>query len=223
MLSKTGGRDKLMALVQFVPCFASGPVGALGASDTAERLMAISSLADKYRTVTRLTGLLEILSPVSLARLAREKDATLAKLGVLETGALAAFFASEMLATLSSVGIIKPSKKRAAQYGPLAVFFWFYQLTLNIVSISYRLFVVNPRGAKERYELQLNLVKSCSWWIFALSLFSKDSKPQLQEVKGGLLAIPHTIIETLSPSGITLSAPTRGLLGTVAMCCDLSL
>lgn len=236
-LSTTGNRDNVMAVLQFGSTILSVPAGAAGNKSLAESLVKLASLADGYRTVTRLFGLVNMLDSGNLKKLsdasAREQP-IIAKLGLMEYAASCLFFPFENLGLLTQWGVInKGDAGRVANYGGVAVFFWWWSLTLKLASTIYRMLLaypyLTPRGTDatsvrrqaDWRRLQLTLLKTICWWIFAMGCLPAKGKPQLLRNVSGFLVPLHRLIELLSPSALSLSPLVRGVLGMIATSCDI--
>ena len=228
-LARTWDRDKVMAIVQFLPMILEKPVSALGQADFASSLLKLSSMADHYRTITRLSCLLDFLSPEKLEAVKSVRDPVLRKVSLAEYVASTLFFPFEHLALLTGAGVIKNEK--GGRFGGVAVFFWFWSLILADIRGAYQLLLTYPHvtpGAKDASSLKrntefnrllVNFIKTLSFTIFAWSVFPQG-KPQLLADASGVFLPIHKLIAALSPSPLGIGQATKGVLGLIATACD---
>lgn len=229
-LSRTWDRDKAMAIIQFLPAVIQTPLSALGQGELAASLMQLAVMADRYRTITRCSCLLDFLSPEKLEAVKSVRDPVLRKLSLSEYFATVCFFPFEHLALLHGFGVLKGEK--GARFGGVAVFFWFWSLIFADIRGLYQLLLAYPHrsaGAKDAASLKrntefnrlvLNLIKTMSFTIFAMSVLP-ESKPELLAEPAGLLLPLQKVIQALTPSPISLGSTSKGVLGLIATSCDL--
>jgi hypothetical protein len=236
-LQKTADRDKVMGIAQFLPLFLEGPLTAMGKKGLAESLMALGQLADGYRTVTRLSGTIDMTSDHAINATKAVKDPILRKLGALEYVCGFCFFPCEHIALLNHFGVLKNWGKRADDFRPLACFFWYWGLTLRVWTTAYQMLLLFPKVDKrsrdpntlkinaEFRRLQLTLVKTLSYWVFAMSVFPPGGKAQLMANPGGLFYPLHRLVEVLSPPSIANATNNtiRGALGLTAVVIEIIL
>lgn len=229
-LASTRNRDKVMGIVQFLPMMLSGPAQALGMQGFSEGLLKASQLADGYRAVTRLSGLVDMLDPRKIAGLSTIRDPILRRLSAIEFVFTVGFFPCEHIALAGTFGVIKGDG--VPRFSGLAVFCWFWSLTVHALRVLYEMLLeypyISPKARdaaslKRNADFQrkiIDLVKTLSWWVFALTCFPAKGKPQLLTKPAGVLLPLHRAVEIISPSALSLSTTLRGLLGMIAMTCD---
>ena len=62
LLSRTDGRDQLMGVLQFLPGVLVPVAERAGKTELVASLQALAAMAGGYRSVTRLTGMMGVLS-----------------------------------------------------------------------------------------------------------------------------------------------------------------
>ncbi len=229
-LARTWDRDKVMAIIQFLPSVLEVPLSALGQTDLSASLLQLGVMCDRYRTITRCSCLLDFLSPEHLETVKSVRDPVVRKLSLCEYFATICFFPFEHLALLNGFGVLKNTN--GGRFGGLAVFFWFWSLIFADIRGMYQLLLAYPHvtpGAKDAASLKRNtefrsllvkFVKTMSFTIFAWSVFPA-SKPALLAEPAGLLLPLHKLIAALSPAPLTIGSSTKGVLGLIATGCDL--
>lgn len=229
LLAKTWDRDRIVAVAQFLPMVLDAPLKAVGKTQLHESLNHIGTLADSYRTLTRFSGLIDTLTPEKLQALVSPRDPTIRRLGLLEFISHTLFFPCEHIAFLIKNGVVKGD---AARVGGLTVFFWFWSLVFAEIRNVYQMLLAYPyltpkatdaasvKRQAEWKRLVLNLIKTTCFLIFSVTCFPTKGKPQLLTKSTGVLVPIHKAIELLSPSHLTLSTSTRGVLGLAATLCD---
>lgn len=229
-LSDTHNRDKIMASLAFIPMFLAQPAGKVTGSVTlAESLARLGSLADSYRTVTRLSGLFDVVQPQNVAQALSIPNPLVRNLSLLEFFCSVCFFPSEHLALFTKFGIVHHgSEKHFKHYSTLAVFFWFWGLVLKIVRNALLLVQTKnklmasgdnnsaaPKLRQDAQQYQLKLVGAVSYLIFSLTCHSQ--KARLFLGSGNVITAPvNTLFEMLSPPRLELPMWARGLLGVIA-------
>ncbi|RNE95967.1 Gim5A protein, partial [Trypanosoma conorhini] len=142
-LSDTWNRDKVMAIVQFLPMALEGPVRNAGCDSLAASLGNLSKMADAYRAVTRLSLVLNALSSKTLADLAKPReDAFVWRLEQVSHAFHVGFCFNEHTAVLAGRGVFKSG---LARLGGVAVLCWFYTLVLGLVRQVYLLAKHSPK------------------------------------------------------------------------------
>ncbi|KAH9601381.1 Peroxisomal biogenesis factor 11 [Trypanosoma melophagium] len=236
-LSDTWNRDKVMAIVQFLPMALEGPVRNAGSEGLAASLGNLSKMADAYRAVTRLSLIFNALSPKTLESLAKPKeDAIVWRLEQISHAFHIGFCLNEHTAVLAGHGVLKSELTR---FGGIAVVCWLYTLILGIVRQMYLLMKHNPNcpckalvpaSAKDEKKVVpytheeckravVNLVKMGCFAVFALSCLPEGKPQLLRDVSGPLVPL-HTLIKTIAPNKLHLGDSVRGLLAFVASVCD---
>ncbi|KAH9601878.1 hypothetical protein LSM04_009036 [Trypanosoma melophagium] len=219
-LSDTWNRDKVMAIVQFLPMALEGPVRNAGSEGLAASLGNLSKMADAYRAVTRLSLIFNALSPKTLESLAKPKeDAIVWRLEQISHAFHIGFCLNEHTAVLAGHGVLKSELTR---FGGIAV------VCCTTPTAPARPFV--PASAKDEKKVVpytheeckravVNLVKMGCFAVFALSCLPEGKPQLLRDVSGPLVPL-HTLIKTIAPNKLHLGDSVRGLLAFVASVCD---
>ncbi|EKF31754.1 Gim5A protein, putative,glycosomal membrane protein, putative [Trypanosoma cruzi marinkellei] len=234
-LSDTWNRDKVMAIVQFLPMALEGPVRNAGCDSLAESLGNLSKMADAYRAVTRLSLLLNALSSKTLKALAKPKeDALVWRLEQVSHAFHIGFCLNEHTAVLAGRGVLNSGLTRI---GGVAVVCWLYTLLLGIARQAYLLAKHSPRGSckalvpedaekkvvpythEECKRAVVNLVKMSCFAVFAMTCLPEGRPKLLQDVCGPLVPL-HELIRAIAPNKLHLSDTVRGLLAATASLCD---
>ena len=227
-LSKTWSRDSIMALAQFIPMAIAQPVAQVtGSRALAESLLRVSQLADGYRTVTRLSGLVDTLKPSRINGIATIPQPLIRQIATAEAVMSLGFFPTEHLALFTKFGILPAGDKNFQHYSTLAVFFWFWGLLLKTVRLS--IMWVAKRNQlngsedatsaalkRQLKSIQMQLVSTVCYLIFSMTCVS--AKARL--FRSGPLMPINVLFETLSPPRLELPLAVRGLLGTIASSVD---
>jgi len=226
-MARTWDRDKIMAVCQFLPMFVESPLRSAGVAGISNSLAKIGGMADGYRAVTRLSLLLDKLSPESLASVKQIRDPIAKALTIAEYIFSTVFCPFEHLAVLQAHQVI-PSNGR---YGGMAVYCWFWSLLVGTVRQAYQMMLAYPyvspkatdtasvKRQAEWRRMIINLIKTISFLIFSLTCLPKG-KPQLLASPTGLLGPLHKVIQVTSPNALQLPVAVRGLLGLTATVCD---
>lgn len=229
-LSRTGNRDRVLAVVQFLPMLLDGPLLALGKKDLHDSLTQLGAVVDTYRTFTRFSGVLDVVTTDKVNSI-RSAQGTPKYLALLEFLSTAAFFPFENFAFLSKHGVWKAAA--GTRFGPIAVFFWFWSLVFGEIKTLQEMLLAYPSltpratdaGSVKRQaewkRLVLRAIKTTSFLLFAWSCFPA-TKPQLLAKPSGVLVPLHRAIELLSPRPLPLSVSARGALGLIASLCDFA-
>nr|CCD15283.1 unnamed protein product [Trypanosoma congolense IL3000] len=231
-LSDTWNRDKVMAIVQFLPMALEGPVRTVGCDSLAQSLGNLSRMGDAYRAITRLSFLANALSRPTLEGLSKPVgDSITWRIDQLSHAFHIGFCLSENTAVLSGHGVLQ---KGLGRMGGVAVLCWMYTLVLGIVRQVYLLVKYMSqsctRSAGEGKRLStythaeckqavVNLVKLTCYFVFSLTCLP-EGKPQLLANVSGPLVPLHMLIRSLSPNHLVASNTTRGLLGFIASMCE---
>lgn len=229
-LSHTWNRDRIMGIVQFAPMVLSGPTAALGLPNLTESLLKLSSLADGYRTVTRCSCMIDMTSPEKIQGALSISDPVARKLAGIEFFVNFLYFPFEHVGLLSTYGVL--DGKIVNRVRGMCAYFWFWGLATSLWNIAYKMLLAFPyltpkatdaASIKRRADFRkliLQLVKTVSFLLFALSVLPANGKPQLLAKPAGLLRPLHRFVELTTPKAITLSTPAKGLLGLVATLTD---
>lgn len=228
-LARTWDRDRIMALIQFIPMALDGPLKATGNKGLHESVTKLGALADLYRTVTRCSGLVDSLSPSKLTTVLKD-DSALGRVGLVEHVCHVLFCPFEHMALLHNYGVFTGGK--APRFGGLAVFFWFWGLLLGEFRQLYQMLLAYPRLSPKATDVAsvrrqaewrrmvLNLIKTTCFLVFSLTCLPAKGKPQLLANPAGILLPIHRLIEILTPPRVVLSTSSRGVLGLVASAVD---
>ncbi|KEG13350.1 Gim5A protein [Trypanosoma grayi] len=234
-LSDTWNRDKVMAIVQFLPMALEGPVQNAGCGSLAQSLGNLSKMADAYRAVTRLSLLFNALAPDTLKSLSKPKeDNIVARIDQISHAFHIGFCFNEHTAVLAGRGVLRSELSR---FGGIAVLCWLYTLVLGIIRQAYLLVKHNPNCccaiAPESQEKKkvvpytheeckravVTLVKLSCFTIFAMTCLPEGKPQLLREVCGPLVPL-HKLITAMVPNKLQLSDSLRGLLAFTASVCD---
>lgn len=226
-LSRTWDRDKVMALVQFIPMTLNGPLQALGSKGLQQSLDKLGGMADGYRAITRLSLLLNNLSPETLASIKQIRDPVLKSMTIVEHIFSTLFCPFEHLAVLQGHGVISANSR----FGGMAVYCWFWSLLVGTFRQIYQMMLAYPylspkatdtasvKRQAEWRRMIIGLVKTLSFLVFSLTCFPAKGKPQLLG-SAGLLAPLHKLVELTAPKALHLPTTVRGALGLTATICD---
>lgn len=228
-LSKTWSRDSIMAIAQFAPMALAQPVGKVtGNVALAEALLRLSQLADGYRTVTRLSGLVDLLKPARINSIASIPQPLIRQIATAEAVMSLGFYPSEHLALFTKFGILPGGDKNFKHFSSLAVFFWFWGLVLKTVRLTIMWAAkrnqlngsedaTSSTLKRQLKSIQMQLVGSVSFLIFAMTCVG--GKTRLFMGNGPLSAV-NILFETLTPPRLELPLYVRGLLGVIASTVD---
>lgn len=215
-LASSGNRDKMMALVQFLPLALYGPASEAGCPSLGKSLKNLSNMADSYRAITRLTLLAGALSKGKLNDLVKPKgDIIMDRLDIVAHAFHVFFVIFENTAVFSGQGVY-PS--HLGRLGGCAVTCWFYVLLLGIVKALYQL-TQTTLSNEEKKGVQLTLVKLGCFFIFCMSCIPAGGPQLLENVSGPLVPI-HKLLRVIAPKHVALPDTVRGTLGFVASVCD---
>lgn len=223
-LSMTWSRDSIMAIIQFLPMAIAQPVGAVtGSVALAESLLRLSQLADGYRTVTRLSGLVDLLKPARLNSLSSIPSPLIRQIATAEAAMSLGFYPAEHLALFTKFGILPQGDNNFKHYSSLAVFFWFWGLALKTVRLSITWFskrsqlngtedATSSSLKRQLKQIQTQLIGTLCFLVFALTCVNGKTRLCTR----GPLTIFNIIFETLTPPRLELPLYVRGILGTAA-------
>ena len=227
-LARTWDRDKVMALVQFIPMTLNAPLQAIGTKGLQNSLDKLGAMADGYRAVTRLSLLLNNLSPEALTSLKQIRDPILKTLTVIEHFFSTLFCPFEHFAVFQGHGVISANSR----YGGMAVYCWFWSLLVGTFRQAYQMLLAYPylspkatdtasvKRQAEWRRMIINLVKTLSFLVFSLTCLPAKGKPQLLASATGILAPLHKLVQLTAPSALHLPTTVRGALGLTATICD---
>ena len=225
-LSSVRNRDKVLGIVQFAPVALAEPLSKIGSEKLAAAFLKTARVAEGYRTLTRFSGMIDMLSPSSLQSLAKVRDPIMRKVAAFQFFCSFCFFPYEHAAFLATYGVLDESK--AGQYAGMAVFFWLYSLLTRTGGLCYHLLLeypyISPKATdaasvKRRLDFRkhvLELIRTVCFAIFAWSVLPAKGKPQLLANPTGVLYPLHRAVELASPNALNLSQTSRGVLGLVA-------
>jgi hypothetical protein len=224
-LSRTWDRDRIMAIIQFTPMVLDAPLKATGNKELQESVAKLGALADLYRTITRCSGLVDALSTEKVAAVLKD-DSAVGRAQLFEYACHVLFLPCEHLALLHGNGVLAGGK--AARYGGLAVFFWFWGLFVAELRQVYQMLLAYPRLSPKATDVAsvrrqaewrrmvIALIKTTCFLIFSLTCLPAKGKPQLLANASGVLLPLHRLVEVLTPPRLGLSTTSRGLLGLIA-------
>ncbi|EAN77089.1 Gim5A protein [Trypanosoma brucei brucei TREU927] len=227
-------RDKVMAIVQFLPMALEGPARTAGCESLALSLGNLARMGDAYRAVTRLSLLANALSKPTLTSLSKPTgDMVASRIDQLSHLFHIGFCLNENTAVLAGHGVFPKSLHRLSG---VAVLCWMYTLALGIVRQLYLFVKLRPRQASrgagagddkkvpaytylELKRAFVNLLKLVCYFLFALTCLP-EGKPQLLANARGPLVPLHVMVKALSPNPLHASNTVRGLLGLIASVCE---
>jgi hypothetical protein len=232
-LSTVWGRDKYLALINFLPMILAAPAAGAGMPKLSQKLNALATTAGDYRAISRFTLSLDaVWTKARLDTLSRAPPGVAGALTYLAFFFDAAFAPFEHVAVLAKHGIISNVDDRSGRYGGLAVLCWFWGLVLKIYSTVRELVAAGPaarsRGAtsSDMYRdnavkrLRLTLVKLVCFCLLAWSLLPKTGARLLAKPGGPLFAL-HKLLAVMTPRPIPLTGTAQGILGFTASVLDL--
>lgn len=208
-LSKVGNRDKIFGVLQFYPSLLSEIVRPNN-KELAEGLAKLSRLADGYRTVTRFSGLFDVLTPANLKAIREVRNPVARNYGALELLCTVGFFPLEHLALLATYGVL--DEKKAPKFAAGAVFFWFWGLVLRVGHLAFGLMQGGGRSSNSASDSSARAAqrkKTISFIrTFCYMLFAWSIMPAEVSILGpfGMLA----------PKAIPLPPTVKALLGSIA-------
>uniref|UniRef100_A0A0A9XFF1 Histone-lysine N-methyltransferase EZH2 n=1 Tax=Lygus hesperus TaxID=30085 RepID=A0A0A9XFF1_LYGHE len=216
-LASTGNRDKVMAIVQFLPMALAGPLDQIGCQTLSLSMSNLSSMADKYRAITRLSLLLGALSRQTLTGLLKPKgdivNERLERLGHLFHVMFCVF---DNNALLAGSGVTSTT---LTSLGGCAVTCWFYVLLTGIVRELYKM--MNTKQSDEEHKHScITLVKLGCFIVFAMASLPKSTPQLLTDCSCPMVLPFNSVFRVITPHRLLLSDSTRGLLGLIASTCD---
>lgn len=215
-LGNTGDRDKVMAIVQFLPMALAGPANDAGCIALSKSLKSLSSMADGYRAITRLALLFNALSKPTLEALSKPKgDVLLDRVDQLSHFFHVCFCFFENTAVLSSHNVYP---NRFVRLGGCAVTCWFYTLMLGLMRQAY-VMTQKKNTPEEQKRQMITTVKLGCFLIFSLTCFPKGGPQLLEDVSGPLVPL-HKTLQLIAPKHLALNETIRGVLGFIASMCD---
>jgi len=232
-LSHTWQRDKILSIVQFLPSVVEAPLKATGNASLAKALLSAATVADGYRTMTRFSGIIDVLDPKNLKSASAVKDPIVKNLIVGEVSMTLGFFATEHVAFLSHWGILP--KEGKPRWSTLCVWFWMWSLFLGDARQIYQMIKAYPQlnphsqdiaAVRKQAEFKrtvLGFIKSLLFTIFCLSLVSPNKPVLITNASNVLTRAANKAVALTTPPGIPLSTGTRGLCALTASCVDIYL
>ena len=222
----TGNRDKLVSIFQFTPFVIENFVKGAGFPKLAKSLVHVGDAMDRYRAVTRLSGLFDSLTTRKWKELSEIADPLKKYLSFAQYILSTMFFPFDNLALLSKIGAIAP--EHAARFGPCAVFFLFWNQFLNTLIQIIKLREMwedreNPATGKTRPEFKkviLTWLKSACLCVFAMALLPKGG-PKLITSRRNPLYVLQGLMTLLTPPSLPISIPARSTFALTACICDL--
>ncbi|KAG5492791.1 hypothetical protein JKF63_01371 [Porcisia hertigi] len=215
-LGNTGDRDKVMAIVQFLPMALAGPAGDAGCLSLSKSLQGLSAMADGYRAITRLALLFNALSNPTLEALSKPKgDVLLDRVDQLSHFFHVCFCLFENTAVLSSHRVFPGSLCRL---GGCAVTCWFYTLLLGLVRQAYVMTQKKSTPEEQKRNIITTAKLGC-FFIFSLTCLPRGGPQLLEDVRGPLVPL-HKALQLMAPKNLELNDTIRGALGFIASMCD---
>lgn len=215
-LSNTGDRDKVMAIVQFLPMALAGPASDAGCASLSKSLGNLSAMADGYRAITRLTLLFNALSKPTLEALTKPKgDVLIDRVDQLSHFFHVFYCIFENSAVLASHGVYP---KAISRLGGCAVTCWFHTLLLGLIRQAYVL-TQKKNTAEEQKRQIITTVKIACFFVFSMTCIPKNGPQLLEDVSGPLVPL-HKVLQLIAPKHLELNDTIRGTLGLVASICD---
>lgn len=215
-LNNTGDRDKVMAIVQFLPLALAGPARDAGCASLGKSLGNLSAMADGYRAITRLALLFNALSKPTLQALAKSKgDVLIDRVDQLSHFFHVFYCIFENSAVLASHGVFP---KTICRLGGCAVTCWFHTLLLGLIRQAYVL-TQKKHTPEERKRQIITTVKIACFFVFAMTCIPKNGPQLLEDVNGPLVPL-HKALQLIAPKHLELNDSIRGLLGLIASICD---
>ncbi|KEG13352.1 Gim5A protein [Trypanosoma grayi] len=232
-LSDAVRRNRVMAIMQFLPMALEGPVRNAGCDSLAQSLGSLSKMADAYRAVNRLALVFNALAPDTLKSLTKPKeDNVVARIELISHIFHIGFCFNESTFVLARFGVLRSELMR---FGGLAVTCWLYTLVLGIIRQAYLLAKhslcccssasdaqgkkVVPYTREECKRAVVTLVKLSCYAAFAMTCLPKGKPQLLREVSGPLVPL-HKLISAMAPNKLMLNDSMRGLLALTASACD---
>ncbi|KPI85355.1 putative Gim5a protein [Leptomonas seymouri] len=215
-LNNTGDRDKVMAIVQFLPMALAGVVNEAGCPTLSKSLSNLSAMADGYRAITRLALLFDALSKPKLNALMKPSgDVLIDRMDQLGHLSHVFFCMFENTAVLASRGVYPKSLSRL---GACAVTCWFYTLLSGLVREAYVLTQKKMTSEEQKRHIITTVKLSC-FFVFAMTCIPKGGPQLLEDVRGPLVPL-HKTLQLIAPKHLELNDSIRGLLGLIASICD---
>ncbi|KPA86439.1 putative Gim5a protein [Leptomonas pyrrhocoris] len=215
-LNNTGDRDKVMAIVQFLPLALTGPASDAGCASLSKSLGNLSAMADGYRAITRLALLFNALSKPTLEGLAKPSgDVLIDRVDQLGHFFHVFYCLFENSAVLASHGVYP---KSIARLGGCAVTCWFYVLLTGLIREAYVL-AKKKNTPEEQKRHIITTVKLGCFFIFSMTCIPKGGPQLLENVSGPLVPL-HKALQLIAPKHLPLNDSIRGLLGLIASICD---
>eukprot|EP00756_Hemistasia_phaeocysticola_P009864 Hpha_TRINITY_DN14961_c1_g5::TRINITY_DN14961_c1_g5_i1::g.143809::m.143809 len=225
MLASTGGRDQVMALVQYVPGVlepvARGVVGA----DFAEGMLALCNMCGHYRGVTRLQSTwLLVVGKINQLKKGGPEGTMVNKLLVhlkwlLDIG----FATSEAAIIFTKAGIInrKDGDKRLAVLGPRCVWFFFMGLLVEQIRTWIQLLSLQKPDVetkKQRGQLLRHWLGVFLWFLVAWAGLPRDgTKAKLLDNPEGSPLLPlHRFVEMTTVPGLPVNPQLGSIMGLAA-------
>jgi hypothetical protein len=227
-LSTISGRDKYLALGQFVPMIFAGPIG----GNLGQSLTRISAVTGDARALNRFTLLADgVFNKGRLEALSSMPHGLWRAVAYAEFFFDALFCPMEHISFLARHGIIANPNDRAGRLGNMATFCWFWSLFFKTATVIHELSLENSRSkaanrtssdlyrANAVRRLRLTLLKLVSFLLLAWSFLPKGGVKLLVQPVGPF-AIVHKTAALMSFPRLEVSDVVRGVLGTVATAVD---
>lgn len=215
-VSSTWNADKVMAIAQFLPMALAGPTRSAGCEALGKSLSNLSQMADGYRSITRLSLLLNALSEPTLKVLRMPQgDALYEFVDPIIHFFHVCYCIFENTAVLAGRGVLP---NRLTRLGSCAVTCWFYTLLIGLVRQIYTLTQKKHSEAELKAGL-IKLTKVACFLVFSLTCIPANG-PQLIENMTGALVPIHRLMQCITPKHLELNDCIRGLLGFTASVCD---
>lgn len=246
-LESTVNRDRVVQVISYLPLIGVGATDAFGLPKATESLLNANQLADLYRAITRLSGMIDLTDRAVLGPLVEEAPRAVGRLAWLDWALSFAFFPWEHMWLLSHAGVLDPSN--ADRFGWWSNYFWFWGLASNTVLAAVRgaALLTRLRGApprtlrnedqksepadpaSEMRVLAIRIVKSLCFLVVSWSLFPKNtklSKPSNTVLRSGIRQLLANgacrFVECTTPSPPNLSPMAKGVVGLLGSLCELT-
>eukprot|EP01060_Flectonema_neradi_P037319 TRINITY_DN7480_c0_g1_i6.p1 TRINITY_DN7480_c0_g1~~TRINITY_DN7480_c0_g1_i6.p1 ORF type:complete len:261 (+),score=40.54 TRINITY_DN7480_c0_g1_i6:63-785(+) len=221
LLARTDGRDQLMGVLQFLPGVLIPVAERAGKTELVASLQALATMAGGYRSVTRLSAMVGVLTRPS-PPIGDTPEAIFKFLAYLK---MSLFFPMENIAVCAGNGIIcrDVPAARKAEYGGRAVYFWFWSLFFEQLHHAASLMKLNTKQASEKdKEKSAGIIsawtKSFLWFILAWGSMPINGQTVklLQNPETSFLRPLHALVEATTVPGLQISPFAKAAVGLAA-------